>query len=882
MSGHGQPHHPGARTLLERDALVDELETAWRAVRDGRGSLILVGGEAGAGKTALVDLFTQQVSDTGRVLEGACDPLITPAPLGPLVEVAQALGPDVAHLLDREETPRHLFARVLDSLATRPTALVLEDIHWADEGTLDLLRFLGRRVSRRSLLVLATHRSEGRDVADHPVTTLAGDLATAPNVSRVTVPRLSAAAVAQLCSTTGHDPEQVQRLTGGNAFLVTELLDSAPGAVPGSVRGSVVARRSRLSAPAQRVLDLAAVIGTRIDRSLLASLSGAGAAIDETIGAGFLEAGPTGAGLRFQHELVRNALEDVIPQTRRASLHATVLAELRRTPEFETTLAKAAHHAVASGDAEAIRDVVPLAARRAAQLHAHREADKLYRTALQWTPPERTGFRAALLSACAYESYLSGRLSEALSATQEGLELWTTLGDRLKAGESLYWVSRLSMFAGRRADAEAASRKALALLGQLLPGRELAMAYNNQAWLHMLACDFATGADWSRRAVELAVRLYDPVLELHARVTLGANLFHSGDDEGHRPLEDGLAEALERDDDEATGRALWNLALISVLQHRHDLAESYIERGSRLCVERDLDYWHRFLTTARARLLLERGELEAAQGIADMQLLEVDAPVTRRIMDLIVAALARARRGETVPDALLDEALRLMLLDPEMDPFASVRAARAEVAWLGGETAALRTEVRAGLDINTNRADPWIAGELLMWGRVAGMQDDTTPVVAEPYRVALDGDCRAAASAFLAHGSQNRAVLALVATGDVAACEEAFRIADRASAAGTAAAVARVLRRLGARRVPRGVRPSTRRHPAGLTTRESTVLALVSAGLTNSAIARRLFLSDKTVEHHVSAILRKLGATTRAEAVRLADASQHGGVRPAS
>ena len=192
--------------LLERGELLAQLD----ALRAEGGRLTFVGGEAGVGKSALVRAFSEQVGVA--VLRGACENLTTPTPFGPFLD----LGLDVA------DEPRRVAAAVLEELARAPL-LVLEDVHWADSATLDVLRVLGRRLDGTGALVLATYRDD--EVAgDHPLRVVLGELATSRATSRLHVPQLSLDAVRVLAEPVGADAEAIHRLTGGNAFYVTEVL----------------------------------------------------------------------------------------------------------------------------------------------------------------------------------------------------------------------------------------------------------------------------------------------------------------------------------------------------------------------------------------------------------------------------------------------------------------------------------------------------------------------------------------------------------------------------------------------------------------------------------------------------------------------------------
>src|SRR5688572_10589865 len=235
--------------LLEREGTLDELARLLAAAAGGRGSLLLLGGEAGVGKSVLVRRFAELAAERARVLVGACDPLSTPRPLGPVADVADGLGGRVGRLLRGGERSE-LFRALLDELAgPAATLLVVEDAHWADEATLDLLRFLGRRVGATAALVVVTYRDDevGRD---HPLRVALGDLATAPAIRRLAVAPLSVAAVARLAAGSGLNPAELHRQSGGNPFFVTEVL-AAGGGIPATVRDAVLARAARLSGDAR-------------------------------------------------------------------------------------------------------------------------------------------------------------------------------------------------------------------------------------------------------------------------------------------------------------------------------------------------------------------------------------------------------------------------------------------------------------------------------------------------------------------------------------------------------------------------------------------------------------------------------------------------------
>src|SRR5215216_2630358 len=260
--------------LLEREAHLVQLEEhRWQAAA-GHGRVVFVGGEAGAGKTSLVDEFSRRIPETA-VLRASCDALSTPGPLGPVRDLAPTLGLHIEEpSLDGDARDR-LFRDVLAALAARPgpTIVVAEDAHWADGATIELLRFLGRRIGDLPVLVVVTYRDDEIG-ANHPLRLVLGDLATAPAVRRISVRPLSQEAVQRLAAGSGRDATSVFRLTGGNPFFVTEALAAEGETVPATVGDAILARAARLSPEARAVLDVAAVIGSTIDATLLLAVAG--------------------------------------------------------------------------------------------------------------------------------------------------------------------------------------------------------------------------------------------------------------------------------------------------------------------------------------------------------------------------------------------------------------------------------------------------------------------------------------------------------------------------------------------------------------------------------------------------------------------------------
>jgi DNA-binding CsgD family transcriptional regulator len=859
--------------LLERDAHLAQLEEHRRLAAAGQGRVVLVGGEAGVGKTALVDEFSRRIATEGDVLRMSCDALSTPSPLGSARDLAPALGLPVDQLPVNSDGRDRLFRAVLAAFAARgePTVAVGEDAHWADGASLELLRFLARRIGDLPVLLVVTYRDD--EVGpDHPLRLVLGDLATAPTVHRLHLLPLSEAAVAEMAAGSDRDPTALHRLTGGNPFFLTEVLAAEDEAMPASVVDAVLARAVRLSPEARAVLDVAAVIGSAIDLDLL--LEVAGPVLDETdecLAGGLLRA--TVDGLAFRHDLVREAILAALAPPRRRLVHARVLAAMRDAPAAERELARLAHHAEASGDREATLEFAIAAADQAAALNAHHEAAAQYARALRYGDTLPAVEQARLFESRAVACYFSEQGEELIAARLAALETWRTMGDALKEGENLRWLSYAYWLEGRGAEAEAAAIAARDLLETLSPGPELAMAYSTLAQLRMLDHDLDETLVWGNRAMALAEQLGDTETFVHALVSVGAARHQASDNGAHEESTRSLRLALDQGRFDDAGRALTNLAWTTMLAMRLDEAERRIAAALAFTVEHDHDFRHRYLLAVRAALRLRQGTWDAAETEIDRLFRQPKLLPVTRIVALTTLGQVHARRGRPEAAAAFDEALALAERDGKLIRLAPVRAARAEAALLAGDHERARAEALAVRDPVFARGNHWQRGELawLLWQ--AGDRDVPSDDLAEPFALQIAGDFAAAAAVWRELGCPYEEARALAASGDPAAVRRAVETFTALGAQPALNQAIRRLRDLGVRDVPavrRGPRASTRANPAGLTRREVEVLALVAAGLPNAEIAERLYLTPKTVRHHVSAILGKLGVGTRIEAARAA------------
>lgn len=850
--------------LLERHSQLEELAQHLRDAGARAGKLAFVSGEAGAGKSALVEEFAQQAPRGTRVLWGHCDALQTSRVLGPVHEVAAGLS-----LPGSTREPDHareqLFARLLERLSTpNPVSVVvLEDLHWADEATLDFVRFLGRRIQRTRCLLIVTHRDD-EVAATHPLRGVLGEL-TGQHTARLRVPALSRAAVEELTRGTRHDAQQIYRVTAGNAFFVRELLSAPRDTVPETVRDAVLSRLMQCTAAARELTELVSLLPGRTPSWLTHALLGdTGVAADEAVARGLLRYHEE--ALAFRHELGRLAVEESVPRARAQALHARLL---RTLVEHNADLSQLVHHASHAQDIAAVLEYAPRAAERAALAGAHREAVAHLTTALGHASALGAAQRARLLERHAAGCNLTNEVSTAVASAGQALALWQELGDPAAQARVHLLLAQQYWKAGQKAFVDQHVSQAIALLETLPPGRGLAMAYSNRARFAMTSSHTDEALEYGRRALDLAARFDDPGIRAHALTNIGAALLACGDDSGVSQLEQGLALGLEHKLPEHVGRAYANLVDIAVSQRRPELAERYLAESLEYCETHEVQDCLYYNRAYAAFFELYNGHWEAAARAA-AELIDYHALATaQRIPALTVLALVRARRGDPGVDALLDEAMRIALPTGEMQRIGPVAAARAEVAWYRGDRQRVVQEAAAGLKAWRGRGDSWTCGELAYWGRCADRAFEVPPGLARPYGLMIAADWRAAAAAWEQIRMPYERALAL-AEGPAEALLEALSILEPLGAGPLVAIVRRRLRELGVQGIPRGPRASTRGNPAGLTAREVQVLGLLVQGHTNSELAHRLHVATKTVDHHVSSILAKLEVRSRTEAVAAA------------
>ena len=458
-------------------------------------------GEAGVGKSALTRAFAASAPPQCRIFWTACENFATAEPLGPLWDFSREAKWDLRFALEGAGGRLAAFSEALAILndKDRVGVLVIEDMQWVDDATLDFVRYLGRRIYNAFTLLLITARAGSNDIGSRLRQALA-DIPT-ENVAYVEVPALSEEAVRTLAQAAGRDGEAIYRLTGGNAFFVTELMQGdSDGALPNTIRDAVLNRADRLSFEARTVLDVASIFSSAVCNETISSMleQDPGEALDECVEHGLLT--KNNAWFAFRHEIARQIVENTLPVSQRRELHLKAMSILQSMPGVG--VARLVHHAREANDIATVCKLAPIAAEQAATVSAHGEAVRQYETALVHASAYPPLQRASLYEKYAFECHLVGQMERAIVAQKNALKLYKDNQDPLREGDCLRWLSRLHYLAGNRIDAERFGREAVALL-EGRPGPELAMAYSNQSQLAMLGGDIPVASHFGHKAIDV-------------------------------------------------------------------------------------------------------------------------------------------------------------------------------------------------------------------------------------------------------------------------------------------------------------------------------------------------------------------------------------------
>ena len=866
--------------LIEREEPLEELLTAARLAGQGHGCVAIVAGEAGIGKTSLLRRFASVAQIGERIYWGGCEALFTPRPLGPLQDMAAAISARLGGLFEHGAAQDRLFPALLEDLQNLPgtSVLIFEDVHWADNATLDLIKYLGRRIPfLKVALVLSMRTDEITTV--HPIVQVLGDL-PAGSTKRIDLKPLSQAAVAALLQNARAPIDELYRITNGNPFFVTELLAKNPvemAVLPASIRDAVWSRMSRLTRDERALLQAISIVPGAIDPRLVQALQGdaSGEMVDRCLDYGVLVKDHQGF-LIFRHELARQATLDGLSNLAQKSLHSKLLAILleQKAGGINIPLSSLVHHAAGAGDGEQVLSLAPQAASEAARLGAHVEAAAHLATALRYASRAPKEIAAQLNEDWAYEAGLAVGIDDSIIAARTcAIELWRELRQTEKVALNLRWLSRLHWYRGEAALAKTYIEQALSELESVPPGPQLAMALSARSQMFFLHGDTDNAIDWGLRAITLAEQLGETETRIHALNNVGSARLFSGRPGGRELMEESLALALKLGFHEQAARAYTNFAEYAVVYKEFALAERLLAEGIAFDTRHDLDSWTHYLVGRQAQLRMEQGRLREAEVIAEGVRKLDRLTLVMRLPALTVLGRVRARLGEVDALAILESALQDAVSTEEMQNIAPVRFGLIEAGWLTDNLALCEIHLNALASEAIETLNEWEIGELAVWWRRCGMERPFPSAGREvkgPRAAELRGETAIAAAEWSRLGLPYEAALTLSHASGQGAADcfmQAVTILDSIEANAAASLVRNRAKKLGfAGEMPksrRGPYKAARANPLSLTGRELQILGFLAQGASNGDIARDLGRSPRTIEHHVTALLAKLNAKNR-------------------
>jgi DNA-binding winged helix-turn-helix (wHTH) protein/tetratricopeptide (TPR) repeat protein len=740
--------------LVEREAAMDVLASAYEDVCGGAARIVVLRGEAGIGKSALLQTFVDRLPADVRVAVTATVALRSPQPLGPMIDVLTQLG--VGATGSPPGSPNAAVTLLTAALrrGSAPVVLMFDDVHWADDASLDALALLARMGSDLSMLLLIAAR-DGEIAPDHPLWPVLAVLRSQGAVV-VDLQPLGLEGIDQLIGSEV-DPTALLARTGGNPFLIKELVDSPGDDVPAGVSDVVLARLARLTPAARRGVELLAMSPVPVELSVCAVALGAEvAALGEAERVGLLRS--TGDAVRFEHELLRDAVHASVPPIARIPLHRRLLEALAPTAEPAQVL----HHAEAGFVTDVIVSMGPGAARHAAQVEAHREACITYERVLRYAHVLDPRELASLTSEYAYQLYLVWDLQRATSVAELAVRRWHDLGDAGEEGSALTTLARTMAWSDRTRALEAAER-AVALLEPLGASRPLARAWCELASVHAMEQRFDAAVHAATRGEELAIEVADRGLQALALNYLGCAASATGDDRWEQLLRRSIDLASGAQPREYAIRACSNMAVAYWDMGRWNDAAEVVSEGERMIA--DVDYQasavtlkvqaaHVAMASARYRDALATIDWILAGNRAASHELELEVLRRRAMLRLgdpdaggELRGLWREHRTGEDTDSLARRAASGRR-DPLSYTHLLLLTGLAELAFVEGDTA-LATEVATTVSSCVLKS-PWRSelAELTMYlSLLPGFRIEEDDLL-EPFASAIRGEFEIAATGF--------------------------------------------------------------------------------------------------------------------------------------
>ncbi|MGH1416457.1 MAG: helix-turn-helix transcriptional regulator [Pelagimonas sp.] len=861
--------------LEERDHVLSLLSAKLDQASEFGGQTVFLCGEAGIGKTSVIEAFlTTLPTDTRRAV-GLCDPLHTPRPLGPIRDIFDKLF--ATHSESQDEW--HFF----DSFITRAAGfhgqavLVIEDLHWADQRSLDWLSHVGRRISQLPILLIASYRDDEIPVV-HPLRTVLAAI-PAGQKSQVTLSPLSQGAVQKISLDSQFSTRQLMAATGGNPFFLNEILNHnyGGGPVPTSVSDAVNAKINALPEEARKLLELVSCFPSTAPMHNLRVLAGPSVSndLEELCDRRFIVL--SGDNAKFRHELARLVAYDRMSGTGKQAKHAQIVSVLLRDgPVAQADVL--VHHAHCAKDGHTTLKYAPRAAEQAAALGAHKEAAQHYKSALEFVSLADTQVAAEIYEKFSYEAGLALGIDDAVIETREqAIELWRSLHRPEKVGENLAWLSRSHWYRGNAKQAQIYIEEAIDILETQAQHAVTARgkAFALRAQFCMLQDRMEQAVEWGERAQGLLAQGDDFEMQAHALNTIGTAKLFRGDIEGEPLLRESLRISLEHRCHEQAARVYTNLSECLIELRHFDKVDPLLEDGIAFDQAHDLDAWTYYLIGRKAQLRFEQDRYVDALRICEEILKIEDQTLLMQMPARIVRARASLRVGAENALDMLTEALESAQKINEPQYLSAIHIALIEAAVLLSDQTLAHASVAWFETLESGLLSPWKQGEYLFWKAIAfeTEPEDIPNNLPTPFLQAVRREYDTAALGFEAEQSRYLSAWCLSLTDDAMAQVQGDEILAQIGSV-----AARKTLRQNSDRWPRhGVLPKlargpygpARQHPYGLSAKEQAVLALLVQGLSNADIAETMSRSVRTIENHVSSILGKLNCSKRVDVLIL-------------
>jgi DNA-binding CsgD family transcriptional regulator len=851
--------------LVERDIFMASLEKHFDTIAGGEGHCLLLSGEAGIGKTALVKAFCKKLTDECHIYQGACDDLFTPRPLAPLYDVLWQVNKERWPVPPTNEERSVLFANLFQELGAKKGKLliVFEDIHWADEGTLDFIKFFVRRIDQLPCLFLLTYRDDEIH-SRHPLRNVLGQLPPDSFTKMVLTP-LSKQAVVEMAAVKGYSGEDVYSISGGNPFYVNEILASYSPGVPDNIKDSILSVYERQKEGTKNTWQIWSIMpeGLEIDRVAKMKLSWE---INHCFAINVIVV--QNDKVVFKHELYRRTIEESLSPLKKIELNKLMLKLFLDSFEEKGEVERILQYAKNANEKKLVVKYAPQAARKAAMAGAHNEASKLFFTAIEYSEGNDTKQPAEFYQAYAYECYLSNQIKKAIASTEKVLNVREVNADIEKRGDSLRFLSHLWRIEGNGRNAEKYAIQAIEVLRDQPTSIAKAMAFSNMCQLKLI-CDEAEGCIvWGEKTIEMAKELGNEEILCHAQNSIGAvqMLIPSSNKKGQAALQQSLELSLKNLYQEQAAGAYANMGSGSVRLKEWSPGRRTLEEGIRYCEERGLDLWDAYMLSWKARLELENGNWKEASSIADNLIKNENQPAIIKLNTLIVLGKLSMRRGEKDAVALLQEAKTISFGTMEPQWIIASMIALLEYEWLTGNSIIEEKEIEQTFAVIQRSSIDLEKDQFAFWIKKAGRDLTSVKENFDAYDTSSAAKAMKAATFWEKAGCPYEQAVAMFEGKDDDK-RKAIGMVQESGATAVYEKMKQTMRNLGITKIPRGIRESTRSNAALLTGRELDVLKLLKEELHTKEIAAQLYLSAKTIEHHISSILFKLEANSRSKAV---------------